>query len=82
MNAYTLADELDSKWIRGSHKAQAANLLREQAEHINNLDILLDKKYEIIKKQSKQINQMEQECAAMREQLKHLESQVYGGITK
>lgn len=33
-------------------------------------------------KQADRIKEMEQECAAMREQLKYLESQVYGGVTK
>lgn len=33
-------------------------------------------------KQADKITMLEQECAAMREQLSYLESQVYGGVTK
>lgn len=35
-----------------------------------------------IRKQADRIKYLEQECVAMREQLKYLESQVYGGNTK
>ena len=37
----------------------AANCIRSQAEHINNLDVLLDKKYAIIKQQSDRIKELE-----------------------
>ena len=37
----------------------AANVIRSQAEHINDLDVLLDKKYAIIKEQSNRIIELE-----------------------
>lgn len=36
----------------------------------------------MLRQQADKITMLEQECAAMREQLSYLESQVYGGITK
>lgn len=36
----------------------------------------------MLRQQADKIKMMEQECSAMREQLKHLETQVYGGTTK
>ena len=35
-----------------------------------------------IRRQADKIKMLEQECAAMREQLSYLESQIYGGTTK
>ena len=57
MNVYELADKLTTKFIRGSEKQKAADMLRQQAEHINELDALLDKKYQIIKEQKKELEQ-------------------------
>lgn len=37
---------------------------------------------EYIRKQADKIKLLNEECAAMREQLKYMESQVYGGVTK
>lgn len=36
----------------------------------------------MLRQQADKIKMLEQECAAMREQLSYLESQVYGGKTK
>lgn len=36
----------------------------------------------LIIQQANRVKEMEQECSVMREQLKHLEAQVYGGTTK
>ena len=49
--------KLESKFLRGSEKQKAADMLRQQAEHINELDALLDKKYQIIKDQTKELEQ-------------------------
>ena len=36
----------------------------------------------MLRQQADRIKEMEQKCSAMREQLKYLESQIYGGTTK
>jgi hypothetical protein len=57
MNAYKLAEILEDAYVKSDANdcmMMAAELLRQQAHHINELDALLDKKYQIIKELKKQ----------------------------
>jgi hypothetical protein len=58
MNAYKLAEKLmnslTNEYDCDDYMVMAAELLRQQAHHINELDALLDKKYQIIKELKKQ----------------------------
>ncbi len=57
MNAYKLAEILENAYFKSDandYLMMAAELLRQQAHHINELDALLDKKYQIIKELKKQ----------------------------
>jgi hypothetical protein len=80
MNAYQLAEWLDcncaevpiKKWVNdipANEMTDCADMLRRQQEHINNLDVLLDKKYQIIKELKKQPKELtNQEISIIRDE--------------
>ena len=62
MNAYELVDKLEKhNWYKLTTKDDVIDMLIQQADHINELDILLDKKYAVIKQQADRIAELEKQ---------------------
>lgn len=60
MNTYELVDKLEKhNWYKLTTKDDVIDMLLQQADHINELDILLDKKYAVIKQQADRIAELE-----------------------
>jgi hypothetical protein len=55
--------------------------MNKDSEDFIELDLLCGEQQQIIRQQIDKIKFLEQECSAMREQIAHLESLVYGGRT-
>ena len=92
MNANQLADELDDIDAYEKHQTllgKSAEMLRQQADRLAEVEKdppiliqIIDSLKAVLSKDAALMRLQEAEIYALRDQIKHLETQVYGGTTK